>query len=66
MSQKLVFNFFSIENPIDITNFWLEYSAWSEIIEKNEIVRISDWTLVRNFWAYLFFSHFENTLNLKN
>ena len=34
MSQKLVFNFFSIENPIEITNFWLEHSAWSEIIEQ--------------------------------
>ena len=27
MSQKLVFNFFSIENPIEITTFWLEHIA---------------------------------------
>ena len=32
MSQKLVLTF-SIENPIEITIFWLEHSVWSEIIE---------------------------------
>ena len=34
MSQKFVLIFFSIKNPIEITNFWLEHSVWSEIIKQ--------------------------------
>ena len=32
--SEIIVNFFSIENPIEITNFWLENSVWSEIIEQ--------------------------------
>ena len=32
--SEISVNFFSIENPIEITNFWLEHSVWSEINEQ--------------------------------
>ena len=32
--SEIIVKLFSIVNPIEITNFWLEHSYWSEIIEK--------------------------------
>ena len=32
--SEISVNFFSIENPIEITNFWLQHGVSSEIIEQ--------------------------------
>ena len=36
---------FTIGNPIEVSNFW-------HAVREKSGVRITDWTLVRNYWAY--------------
>ena len=58
--SEISVNFVSVENPIEITNFWLEHGVWSEIIEQIKESELVIGSYPEIFEPVYFFSFWNN------